>query len=246
MDWASDGISILMTQVHQDLADSIAALQGNDDDAKLQALEELWNFSYGDYGVDQFAIREAGGIPPLVALLESDSNTEIKYALELLQMIAKGDPASKIAIRQAGGIPMLIELLSPAFASVTKHAAKMLQTLSLNVAENKLAIREAGGIPPLLELVKSGSSRSKRVMAALALQALASDYDDNAVAIALARGRVEAFVKLARRGRMIVRYMIVVDNAGPAAKRKAALVVAQLLRDVPVPRDMKDIIVSYL
>ncbi|KAH8063496.1 hypothetical protein JL722_2670 [Aureococcus anophagefferens] len=72
----------------------------------------------------------------------------------------------------------------------------------------------------------------------------------NAVAIALAIG-LEALVQLARRGRVTynVFHGPVVRNAGVPAKRKAALIVAALLRDcVPdsVPRELKALIGPYL
>ena len=189
------------------VAAAVAALQGDDGDAKRQGLEFLWSQSLGYGGFsdsDLVRIRERGGSPPLLALLESGGWQETCDALQVLLRLARDD------------------------------------------AESKVAIREAGGIPPLLKLVKSGSSRSKREGAARALRALASDNDDNAVAIALARGSVEAFVQLARRGRVDGRAYVLVDNAGAAAKRKAALVVAALLRDFPVPREMKAAIASYL
>ncbi|KAH8043539.1 hypothetical protein JL720_17368 [Aureococcus anophagefferens] len=62
--------------------------------------------------------------------------------------------------------------------------------------------------------------------------------------------RFEALVQLARR-RVTVGYQFIVHDAGVPAKRKAALVVAALLRDyVPefksAPRDIKTVIASYL
>ena len=88
---------------------------------------------------------------------------------------------------------------------------------------------------------------------------LAHNNEDNAVATALARGRVEAIVELARRGSVTIRTklwgnqgivdLVVVQNAGAGAKRKAALVVAALFRDCvefPVPYDIKTAIASYL
>ena len=80
------------------------------------------------------------------------------------------------------------------------------------------------------------------------LVGLARNNDANAVAIAVAVG-LEALVELARRGRVTVHRLSVAHNAGVPAKRKAALVVAALLRAcVPdsVPREIKDVIVSYL
>ena len=233
------------------VASAVASLQGNDDDAKRQGLQFLWSNTLGYGGFsdsDLAAIRERGGIPPLLALLDQHySFLCTPHALQVLLRLARDDAESKVAIRLAGGIPMLIELLNVAHdPSKQRDAAQLLGTLSFDDTENKVAIREAGGIPPLLKLVKISRSTSALSTAARALRTLASDNDDNAVAIALARGRVDAFVELARRGRVFIRRGKVVDNAGAAAKRKAALVVAALLRDFPVPREMKVAIASYL
>ena len=108
-------------------------------------------------------------------------------------------------------------------------------------------IAEAGGIPPLVKLLRDGSSDAKQ-LAACALRDLAHNDDANAVAIAAAAG-FEALVELARRGRVTVDYWSLVHDAGIAAKRKAALVVAALLGDcVPdsVPREIKGLIGPYL
>ncbi|KAH8056871.1 hypothetical protein JL722_7089 [Aureococcus anophagefferens] len=87
---------------------------------------------------------------------------------------------------------------------------------------------------------------------------LAHNNEDNAVATALARGRVEAIVELARRGSVTIRtqfsdmpseFVTVVQDAGAGAKRKAAVVVATLFRDrveFPVPYDIRTAIASYL
>ena len=64
---------------------------------------------------------------------------------------------------------------------------------------------------------------------AWALRSLARNNDTNAVAIAATLG-LEALVQLARGGGVTVSSLSLVSNAGIAAKRKAALVVAALLR----------------
>jgi len=113
---------------------------------------------------------------------------------------------------------------------------------------NKALIVEAGGIPPLVELLRN--RRGPRAHAAFALGNLARNNDANTVAIAATIG-LEALVQLARRGSVTVEngWVRVVSNPGLPAKRKAALVVAALLRAcVPdsVPRDIKAVIGSYL
>ena len=107
-------------------------------------------------------------------------------------------------------------------------AARALGNLACLNAADRVLIAEAGAVPLLVELLRDGSAEAKEE-AVLALRNLADNNDANAVAIAAAFG-LEAFVQLARRGRVTVDNRSVVDDASFAAKRKAALVVAALLR----------------
>ena len=107
----------------------------------------------------------------------------------------------------------------------------------------RVLIAEAGGIPPLVDLLRAGSPDAKPV-AAWALHYLAHFNDTNAVAIAVAVG-LEALVQLARRGRATVDSQLL--RVGAPGKRKAALVVAALLRacvplEVRGRADVQDVI----
>ena len=119
--------------------------------------------------------------------------------------------------------------------------------LSVYNEANRVLIAEAGDIQLLVALLRHDRTGTA---AANALYNLARNNASNTVAIAAAVG-LKALVQLARRGRVIVDNWLAVHGAGVPAKRKAALVVAALLRDsVPefksAPRDIKDIIGSYL
>ena len=164
--------------------------------------------------------------------------------------------ANKVAIAEAGGIPPLVELLRDGSAEAKRQAVRALGSLAYNNNANdanQALIAEAGGIPPLVELMRDGSAEAKS-MAAWALHNLAWDshwqWDnaDNQVLIAAAVG-FDALVELARRGRVTVDNRSAVFGTRVPSKRKAALVVAALLRDfVPksVPRDIKGLIGTYL
>ena len=192
-------------------------------------------------------------------MLQSPHPVRQEDAAGALWTHAHLNDAMKVAIREAGAIPLLVELLeSWRSADARRYAAGALANIAHENAENKIAIREAGAIPPLLALVEFGGTYS-RPMSEDALRMLTHNNEDNAIATALARGRVEAIVELARRGSVTIRTklwgnqgivdLVVVQNAGAGAKRKAALVVAALFRDCvefPVPYDIKTAIASYL
>ncbi|KAH8098909.1 hypothetical protein JL720_1879 [Aureococcus anophagefferens] len=177
------------------------------------------------------------------ALREGDDAAKSVAALAL-DSLACGNVANKVAIAEAGGIAPLVELLRDGSAWAKQLAVQVLWSLAY-VENNTVLIAEAGAIPPLVELFRNGPGNAKPT-AAWALRNLAYTNDANAVAIAAAVG-LEALVQLARGGDVNERWLV--RNAGIAAKRKAALVVAALLGDcVPdsVPREIKAIIGPYL
>ena len=193
-----------------------------------------------------------------VIMLQSVNDERREDAAYALWTHAHLNDAMKVAIREAGAIPLLIELLKSGSADTRRSAASALENIAHANAENTALIVEAGGIPPLLALVEADGSVNAGLMSVEALRMLAHNNEDNAVAIALARGRVEAIVELARRGSVTIgtrfrnrpfAFVAVVQNAGAGAKRKAALVVATFFRDClefPVPYDIKTAIASYL
>jgi vacuolar protein 8 len=267
---------------HDNLADRVAiaeagaggipplveVLRAGSAKAKEQAARALSRLAYND--ACEVLIAEAGGIAPLVELLR-DGSVEAKFwVARALGHLASNNAANKVLIAEAGGIPPLVELLrdgstearlwAPTLGvyGVSAAPAMALYQLALNNKANKVAIAEAGGIPLLVELWRDGSADAK-FEAARALRTLARNNDANAVAIAVAVG-LEALVELARDGDVTVglRFRsrapeLVVRDAGIAAERKAALVVAALLRDcVPasardrVPDVLTAVIGSYL
>ena len=94
---------------------------------------------------EQDAIREAGGIPPLVALLHGgEGAAAAQHAAGALWNLAAGNTTNQDVIREAGGIPPLIALLRPgAPVEAAQQAAGALRNLAASNASNKEAIRGA-------------------------------------------------------------------------------------------------------
>ena len=174
-----------------------------------------------------------------------DAKTAVARALGDL---AYANGANRVLIAEAGGIPPLVELLRDGSADAKACAAMALNYLAYNYEASRVLIAEAGAIPLLVDLLRDGSADAKWA-AAHALRNLACDNDANAVSIAMAVS-LEAVVELARRGSVTVENKLIVcdaDHATLPAKRKAALVVAALLRGrVPVDArsraDVRDVI----
>ena len=203
-------------------------LREGDDAAKTAAARGLGKFAW-DNAANRVAIAEAGGIPPLVELLRDGSAGAKAMAARALCNLAYVNAANQAAIAEAGGIARLVDLVRSGSPVATLAAVGALGNLAAGNAANQVAIAEAGAIPVLVELLRDGSAEASR-RATGALRTTAHNNDANAVAIALAVGRLEALVELARGVRVTVDNQSVVRNAGIAAKRKAALVVAALLR----------------
>ena len=227
----------------------VRALREGDDAAQTAAARALRRLANSD-AASRVRIAEAGGIAPLVELVRDGSANAKLWAAWALGNLAC-NAANTALIAEADGVARLLELLRDGSADTKWSAAYALGNLARNNAANKVAIAEAGGVPPLVELVRDGSEVAKE-QAVWALRNLARNNDANAIAIAVTVG-FEALVQLARRGSVTVGIRTVVRDAALPAKRKAALVVAALLRAcVPeevrsrVPYDVNTAIVSYL
>ena len=237
------------------IAAHVRALREGDDASKTAAARELGSLAWSSSNPEnKVLIAQAGGIEPLVQLLHDGSAVAKVRAVRALGSLAWND-ANKVLIAEAGGVPPLVELLRDGGPHGKQEAAAALRILSRNNA-NKALITEAGGIPLLVQFLRDGNLGAKSE-ARCALYNLALNNDANAVAIAAAVG-FEALVQLARRGSVTVHGLPLVTfkrctlarNAGLPAKRKAALVVAQLIEATAprtrVSRYVKAAIGSYL
>ena len=106
---------------------------------------------------NQDAIREAGGVAPLIRLLGQGaaSNAASRAADALGGLARNTHRANQIAIREHGGIEQLVALLTqePIGEAATK-AAGALKHLAFAYSANREAIRDAGGIDPLVALLE--------------------------------------------------------------------------------------------
>ena len=131
-----------------------------------------------------YPIAEAGGIPPLLALVRDGSAGQKAAATDALGNIAaigyRGGYLSAI------GIPMLVALVRSGNAEGKYNAADALRYFAIG---NPIPIAEAGGIPPLVALVRYGKAGQNEA-AAYALANLADDRrrGDSRIAIAKAGG----------------------------------------------------------
>lgn len=118
-------------------------------------------------------IREAGGIPPLVALLAGGAESVAAEDAAGALFNVAATSANKEAIREAGGIPPLVALLAGGVESgAAENAAAALWNMVIGCDVNSDAIREAGAIPQLVALLAGGVESKTAENAAGALLGL--------------------------------------------------------------------------
>ena len=109
------------------------------------------------------ALRAAGVLPPLVALLSPPANPAAQAAAVALRAMASECEAARDAARDAGAIaPLVLLLHSGPRSPLSCAAAAALRNLARNNDANRDALREAGGIAPLVALLDAGDDLEVR------------------------------------------------------------------------------------
>lgn len=210
------------------IAAHVQALHSDDAETHVAAAKALQRLANSD---DITRIAAAGAIPPLVHLLRNGPASSKKYAAAALWNIAadvKG--INQEVVAAAGAIAPLVELLLNGDDSTSdkEDAAGALATIVNNQKTEaadaiRIEVAAAGAIPLLVEVEQSGGDRAKK-QAKRALKNLAVANPQNVVAIAQARGGVEALAVLAN------------DDSDEIVRKTAVLALADLAAD-PVPTD---------
>ena len=154
--------------LRKEIEDHVTALKHFNAIRKQTAAKALALFAYND--AIRAVIADAGGIPPLVALLANGAADGQEQAARALGNLAYNN-ANKVAIADAGGIQAFVALVTNGAAGAQEHAAAALRNLAYDNAANKVAIGCAGAIKPLVALETKGAPGSRR-SAAHALQIL--------------------------------------------------------------------------
>lgn len=136
-------------------------------DAAAKAAAALW--SLADECIDnKHAVRELGGIPPLVALLDAGAdNLATEKATGAIAFLADECDANKEAFVLAGAIPPLTRLFE------TKHNPKVTLLASIAMARlaelpgNQDAVVAAGGIRHLVSHIDGGDPESEMTLNAV-------------------------------------------------------------------------------
>jgi len=141
------------------IVDYVRHLKSGDDEAKRGAAAALMRLAdYDNYGIAAAVIR-AGGVAPLVALLEDD-DAEKWHLIYTLRFIAT-ERAGAAAVVAAGGIPRLVKLSQTlcTYGSAYAHTMWTLQHLADGDDAHWVAIAAAVGVEAIAELARDGRVR---------------------------------------------------------------------------------------
>lgn len=141
------------------IVDYVRHLKSGDDEAKRGAAAALMRLAdYNNYGIAAAVIR-AGGVAPLVALLEDD-DAEKWHLIYTLRFIAT-ERAGAAAVVAAGGIPRLVKLSQTlcTYGSAYAHTMWTLQHLADGDDAHWVAIAAAVGVEAIAELARDGRVR---------------------------------------------------------------------------------------
>ena len=115
----------------------------------------------------RMAIAMAGGIPPLIAMVRSGSQSNKATAAQALASLST-DYDNKIVIAASGGIPPLVEL-SRSGSSQGKEAATLaLARITTGAENNQVAVATAAGVVPLLDIMRGSSETDGNVISGVA------------------------------------------------------------------------------
>ena len=146
------------------------------------------------------AVREAGGIPPLVTLLHSGTSEVQALTAAVLRDLASDNSANRDAILKAGGLDELVVMVSRDPRSPEAgEAAGALRSLSNGFPAGCRAIIEARGVDALVEMIAQGEPGSSSAIQATGVLAhLAQAEERNCDAI-LQAGGVRQLISLLSR-----------------------------------------------
>lgn len=156
---------------------AVAALES----AKVQKeiTSAIWSMST-DNTENQVAIAQAGGVQPLIRLLEGHPEVHREVAGALWSLAANHE--NQLTIANEGGIPPLVDLLKTGSPGAQETAAGAIHVLAES-SENRVAIAAQNGIPLLVALFDGGSEEAIK-QASGALKTLALQNVSNQLAIA--------------------------------------------------------------
>ena len=149
---------------------------------KEKAAACLWHLALDEGNMNAIA-RANSGIPPIVALLDSNSATEQTYefAASALTRLSLNDAENQTQIAKR-----LVAQLSAGSAGAQERSARAIWNLAADQAESPVVILNAGALLPLVRMLSSGAGEARRAASgALSTLAKSSQQAQQAIAAGL-------------------------------------------------------------
>ena len=147
-------------------------------------------------------IALAGGIVPLVALVQAGSPKAQTHACAALAVMASKDSRYAEEIVTAGGLAPITNAVRTGDAAVQQHAVSLLSSVSRLISTQQSIIK-AGVIPTLVALLKGSASNETLVHSSFTLANLANNNPDGQNRIAKA-GAIPMLMGLLEAGKALV------------------------------------------
>lgn len=156
--------------------DAVLAQEGAS--VQREMASAIWSMTF-KHTDNQIAVAQAGGIPPLIKLLDGNPEAHREAAGALWSLASSAD--NQAAIAKSGGVPPLVGLLKTGSQGAQETAAGALFALAA-AYDNRVSIAAAGGISFLIALFDGGSEEAKE-QASGALQTLVLNNVPNQLAV---------------------------------------------------------------
>ena len=170
-----------------------------------RASDALTNLAHENSRIKNM-VRNAGGIPPLVNLLEAQDKKVQRAAASALRTLAFKNGENKNQIVECGALPKLIFMARSEDVQLHKEAIGVIGNLVHSSPHIKRRALDEGALQPVIELLKSSCSETQRE-AALLLGQFAARLDPPAPGDLdyrtkiVQRGAVESLIKMLSRYR---------------------------------------------
>ena len=173
-------------------------------ETQAQAAAALAALASGDNRDEQDVIAAAGGISPLLALVETHSTAAVyalaqRNSINALAMLARNNFEIQEEIASKGGVTMMcaLTIMGAASAEVQTQAVLAIAELARHNEKNQTDIQDIGAISSLVALIKTSKASAVEAEVAGAFWALSENNPNNKVSIAAAGAVQPLMVQLA-------------------------------------------------
>lgn len=121
------------------------------------------------------SVFEAGGLGPLLRILETGSNPLKEKAAIAVEAITS-DPENAWAISAYGGVQVLVEACRSGSSAIQRHTIAAIRNLAV-VEDVRMVLAEEGAVPLFVQLLGSGVTAATREKAACCIAILADSNE---------------------------------------------------------------------